>query len=86
MVKGDPYINDTYYRTETLNENSVRTGYNKAIAEVRRMFLAPNPEVPEEIKDLLCEEVPHTGPYADVHNAQIIESFRRGQKSRETEK
>jgi hypothetical protein len=39
------------------------------------------PEVPEAIKDLLCDEVPHTGPYADVHNYQILEAFRRGQKS-----
>ncbi len=39
------------------------------------------PEAPDAIKDLLCDEVPHTGPYADVHNAQIIESFLRGQKS-----
>ena len=46
----------------------------------RRMFLAPEPEVPEEVKDLLsdgdilCKE----GHF----NHCILEAFRRGQKSK----
>jgi hypothetical protein len=39
-----------------------------------------NGSIPEEIKEFLVEELPFTGPYADVHNYQVIEAFRRGQK------
>ena len=41
----------------------------------RRMFLAPEPEVPEEIKDLLAGVHPDVTPIA-------IEAYRRGQKSK----
>jgi hypothetical protein len=46
LVKGDPYINDSFcfYRSETLYESAVRSGFNKAIAEVRRIFLSTEPE------------------------------------------
>lgn len=44
MIQGDPYANDRFMRSETLNENACRTGFNQAIHEVRRMFLAPEPE------------------------------------------
>ena len=46
---------------------------------MRRMYDAPEPEVPEEIKDLL-----HTTIYNmedNDCNKRIIESYRRGQKS-----
>lgn len=51
----------------------------------RRMFLAPEPEVPEEIKDLLSTRYVDDitfGGIAKEHNENIIEAFRRGQKSR----
>jgi hypothetical protein len=46
----------------------------------RRMFLAPEPEVPEEIKDLLDPLDPY--PYKSVHNPQVLEAYRRGKESR----
>ena len=53
----------------------------------RRMFLAPEPEVPEEVKDLLLDENIPTADYSrptrDYYNTQILEAFRRGQKSGE---
>ena len=45
----------------------------------RRMFLAPEPEVPEEVKDLLWDG--QTGE-DEEHNRKIIEAFNRGQKSK----
>lgn len=41
MIKDDPYQNDRFYRSETLNENAVRSGFNKALTEVRSMFISP---------------------------------------------
>lgn len=49
----------------------------------RRMFLAPEPEVPEEIKDLLVSNedekrgIPLVTP-SDVFNQKITEAFQRG--------
>jgi hypothetical protein len=49
----------------------------------RRMFLAPEPEVPEAIKNLLwnTENGQDTGL---AHNSAVIEAFRRGQQSVQT--
>lgn len=56
-------------------DNDGHTAYCAAIDEVRRMFLAPEPEIPEDIKDLLgSPEMTHT-------NECIIEAYRRGQKA-----
>ena len=43
----------------------------------RRMFLASEPEVPEEIKDLML-----VGVNEEVSNKNIIEAFRRGKQAK----
>lgn len=49
----------------------------------RRMFLAPEPEVPEAVKNLLWdEEVCDAASPRWKINEQIIEAYRRGQQSR----
>ena len=47
----------------------------------RRMFLAPEPEVPEAIKDLL-EGPEEPGISAREANWRVIEAYRRGQQSK----
>jgi hypothetical protein len=47
----------------------------------RLMFLAPEPKVPEEIKDLLYEKK-RCDLWADETNFHIQEAFRRGQRSK----
>jgi hypothetical protein len=42
---------------------------------IARMFLAPEPEVPEDIKDLML-----VGVNEKLSNKNIIEAFKRGQK------
>ena len=56
----------------------------------RLMFVAPEPEVPEEIKHLLWETtikfVPKENPVTGIsekHNRAVIEAFRCGQKLKE---
>jgi hypothetical protein len=56
----------------------------------RRMFLAPEPEVPEAIKDLISEYATDSSnkdalvrAMARGHNADVIEAYRRGQQSKE---
>ena len=44
----------------------------------RRMFLAPEPEVPKELEDLLCAKSDTFNKHFDD---RIIEAFRRGQKA-----
>lgn len=51
MIQDNPYANDIYHRSESMSENYVRTGYNKAIREVRSMFLA------QEVKKCCCESL-----------------------------
>lgn len=62
-----------------------------AVEWQRRMFLAPDPEVPEEIADLLMPDffgsmrfVPgdHPSRTEEKYANAVIEAFRRGQKSK----
>jgi hypothetical protein len=46
----------------------------------RRMFLAPGPVVPEEVKDLMWEIV-GSDIQNEAHNNCIIEAFNRGKKA-----
>jgi hypothetical protein len=60
-----------------------RNGYNAAIRCVRRMFLAPEPEVPEAIKDLMWSQPLYkcdTEFYEAIPNANasVLEAYRRG--------
>ena len=63
-----------------------RKGKMQAIEDVRRMFLAPEPEVPEAVKDLGC--TPEQLATLDGVNKEIAirannaiaEAYRRGQK------
>ncbi len=76
-----------------LADVSLRAGddRNKQVQDVavewqRRMFLAPEPEVPEEIKDLLATPIPTANnPCAVMEiknvNEKIIEVYRRGKKA-----
>ena len=56
-----------------------------AVEWQRMMFLAPEPEIPDQIKDLIREQTLPTGQWytigVDVHNQAILEAFRRGQKA-----
>ena len=64
-------------------------GWVGAWRHIRRMFLAAEPEVPEEIKDLLLVDavtfkLPNGNSFpgsAESHNKAVIEAYRRGQKS-----
>jgi len=58
-----------------------------AIEWQRRMFLAPEPEIPEDIRDLIYgDEVAATGLVKggtfDESNQRVLEAYRRGQKSK----
>ena len=51
----------------------------------RRMFVDPEPEVPEEIKDLIIEDAGNGATCrAEKSNERVIEAFRRGQRSTST--
>jgi hypothetical protein len=53
-------------------------GYNGALDDVRRMFLDPEPEVPEDVRPLLKMSI--IGDWVQIHSA-ILEAYRRGQKA-----
>lgn len=52
-----------------------------AVEWQRRMFLAPEPEIPEEVKDLLYGECA-SFTAAERVDARIIEAYRRGKRSK----
>lgn len=62
--------------TTTFNQRSI----NLATAWQRRMFLAPEPEIPEAVKDLLWKSEDDGKNYdpAPGHNRDVIEAYRRG--------
>ncbi len=47
--------------------------------DVCRMFLAPEPKVPEEVRSLLRMDI--MGDWVQIH-AAILEAYRRGQQAR----
>lgn len=61
--------------------NSVSFVRSIVVKWQRRMYLAPEPEVPEEIKDLLYNKYATSPPF-ERHNNLVIEAYRRGQKSK----
>ena len=56
---------------------SKEVAYDIVDIALRRMYLVPDPEVPEEIKDLIQKQGCFNHPMTNV----IIKAFRRGQKS-----
>lgn len=56
--------------------SNVRHGRLCAIEDVRRMFLAPEPEVPEEIKDLMDR-------WGNRFDEAILQAYRRGLAAKE---
>jgi hypothetical protein len=61
-----------------LNETVIQNVLHQGL---RRMFLAPEPEVPEELRELLMTGADE-GTFNWAVNKAIMEAFRRGQKSR----
>lgn len=47
----------------------------------RMIFFAPEPEVPEQVKDLLCADIESGFFKPEILNERIIEAYRRGQKA-----
>jgi hypothetical protein len=74
--------------TSSLNDRRGSTGYVRefSVEWQRRMFLAPEPEVPEAVKDLLY--APNGTPdglsehVIGIHDARVIEAYRRGKQSK----
>ena len=58
-----------------------RIGFRMGIDYVRRTFLAPEPEMPEEIKDLLWKDDEYSHKDAEV-SSRLAEAYRRGQQSK----
>lgn len=89
----------TMAQYDAIGDEMTRAGYqftpwNFAIAWQRRMFLAPEPMVPEAVKDLLCPDLGRETFTGEVYqashwlstndaevNRRILEAFRRGQAS-----
>jgi hypothetical protein len=78
-LPNDRLVNPIGQTAESYNQ-----GYAKAIADLRRMYLAPEPEVPEEIKDLLLnEDAPEfSRPTRRFFNINLLEAYRRGKAGR----
>jgi hypothetical protein len=68
-LPNDRLVNPIGQTAESYNQ-----GYAKAIADLRRMYLAPEPQVPEEINDLLYRP----DSTFSSHNKDVIEAYRRG--------
>jgi hypothetical protein len=65
----------------TSHSDHVRTGYENCLSDIRRMYLAPEPEAPKvDLSDLLYSDCMIA---ASEHNDEIYEAFRRGQQSKD---
>lgn len=54
-------------------------GWAACVKWQRNRFLAPDPEIPEEIKDLFMDP----GPFGDAVNKAITEAYRRGKAAKQ---
>ena len=71
---------DAVVKSATLN-GQMTTNYACLMIEWQRhMFLAPEPEVPEEIRNLFVAEVSEP---ASEFNARVVEAYRLGQASKD---
>lgn len=68
-----------FYIQPSIAEDYGRRGNNKAIESIRRMYLAPEPEVPKEVKDLLVSGFDVSSGETD---SRILEAYRRGKESK----
>ena len=63
-------------------------GWGKVASDIavewqRHMFLKPEPEVPEEIRDLIDNCAGDGRCNSESANKRVLEAYRRGQKSKE---
>lgn len=73
-TSGQVQVMQVYLHTQTADH-----GPGPLLSEwQRRMFLAPEPEVPREIRNLFIAEVDEP---ASEFNARIVEAYRLGQKA-----
>jgi hypothetical protein len=50
-------------------------------ADVAQMFVQPEPEMPEELKDVWLDKVEYMHFTCEQYNRALLEGFRRGQKA-----
>ena len=80
-------LHDAWPKSLIYEENSPHPIQDQIFFSVvewqRRMFLAPEPEVPEEVRDLLWRNRAITPADESVEESdrRIIEAYRRGQKA-----
>lgn len=84
IVPSDAQLEDL--RESVKDRTSWKGQCMEAIVEFqRRMFAAPEPEVPEEVAEMLLDEtIPEADfsrPTRNYHNNQIIKAFRVGQRN-----
>lgn len=80
-------LDDAWLRNKTSPESTFSHATTFGAVEwQRRMFLAPEPEVPEEVRDLIVDVTMKRLKGTELLNTEvargyIIEAYRRGQKS-----
>lgn len=56
-----------------------KLGFYAAFNEVEKMFLAPEPEIPEAVKERMWgQSLKHLSPTDEAHNRQIAEAYELG--------
>lgn len=74
---------DAFLTDNGWGETAVSNAQSHFISAIRRMFLAPEPEVPDAVADLMWHGVVSSANKGDRdrHNDYILEAFERGQRS-----
>ena len=75
----NPIVPTVEQSSEMMEKFPVNTTRNVCVEWQRRMFLSPESEVPESIKDLIFNLKFTANP--EVANNAILEAYRRGQRS-----
>jgi hypothetical protein len=80
MIQDNRYLNDLYYRSESMSENYNRSGRNNAIREIRRLYIAPEEKIFDFMECDTCRAKPGTPNLCAgcLHNRQMIWELQRG--------
>jgi hypothetical protein len=72
----DPPLDLNYLRSPSMTEYSHKSGYLAALSDVRQIFLAPGPKIPQPVKDIFLRRGFIDWDAQEVKDA--VEAYQRG--------
>lgn len=81
------WLDDELKKMDVPNITAWQAGRNATLADIRKLFIVPEPEASEAVKDLMWSAVPANdgsrgSTTVEQAESRILEAYRRGRKSK----